>query len=113
METHIQKYKQEIRRKSQNFLGQFLEKYEEKFGSYPPYQFSAVLAYDLGYLLAQSIDETNSQNTRKIRDYLYQLESFNGLVASYSFDENGDATEIPHVLKKIENGEITTIRKVY
>lgn len=91
----------------------FLEKYEERFDTRPPYQFSSVLAYDLGYLITEAIEKVGEVDSDEIKDYLNNLEEFEGAVATYGFDENGDVTRIPHVLKEINNGEITTLKEIY
>jgi branched-chain amino acid transport system substrate-binding protein len=86
----------------------YLDKYAQQFGGEPPYKFSSVLAYDLGYLVADAV-RVNGTDTDKIRQYLYDLQGFTGVAGTYHFDEHGDVVGVPHSLRQIQDGNITTI----
>ncbi len=57
----------------------------------------AAQAYDAMRVLAQAIGEVGTEGTA-VRDYLYDLDGFDGIVGRFSFDDNGDVVGIPYVL---------------
>lgn len=79
------------------------EKYKEKYGSYPAFDFPAVSQYDAVYMLKEAIEQVGDEPAN-IADYLYRTE-FEGLLGKYRFDENGDAVGITPSVKQIKNGE--------
>lgn len=60
-------------------------------------------AYDAMGVLAQSIAEVGT-DAAMIRDYLYQIPSYSGVVGNFSFDENGDVLGINYKLIEVQNG---------
>ena len=44
-----------------------------------------------------------------VRTYLNAVEGYEGVVGTFSFDENGDVVGIPYVLKEFKNGAIVTV----
>ncbi len=82
----------------------FLEKYKNLFGE-PSFDLYIGASYDSVYLLAQGIREVGYDAT-KIKDYLYQLGNYDGVIGNYSFDHNGDLVGIDFVVKKIVGGEL-------
>jgi branched-chain amino acid transport system substrate-binding protein len=87
----------------------FFQKYNQVYDTFPPYQFSSVLAYDLGYIVRDAIKNGNGIDPEKIKSYLYNIKSFNGLAGVYGFDINGDVVGIHHALKVINNGKLMTV----
>ena len=77
----------------------FLQDYQRFYG--PPFQeFYAAAAYDAANLLVQAVAVVGNDSL-KIRDYLYNLAEYDGLIGKYSFDLNGDVVGIKFVLKDL------------
>ena len=66
-------------------------KYESRFGQ-PTFDFAISVTYDSAYILKKAIDDTNSIDSEAINDYLHALSNFEGVLGTYGFKENGDAT---------------------
>lgn len=60
--------------------------------------------YDALGVLAQAIDEVGTEGTA-IRDYLYNLPSYKGVVGTFSFDDNGDVVGIAYKLLDVQDGK--------
>lgn len=69
----------------------------------------AAYSFDATNILAQAMMSAGTDGSA-IRDYLYSMPAYEGVVGSVSFDEQGDPIGIPYVLKEIQNGTITTIQ---
>ncbi|MBF0566039.1 MAG: ABC transporter substrate-binding protein [Nitrospirae bacterium] len=80
----------------------FITNYEKRFGQKPD-QFSAQ-AYDGMYMLAEAIKKAGSADRDKIRDSLAGIKNFDGVLGTFSFDENRDVSMAPYVLI-VENGQ--------
>ncbi len=77
----------------------FLQDYQRFYG--PPFQeFYMAAAYDAVNLLVQAVAVAGNDSL-KIRDYLYNLAQYDGLIGKYSFDLNGDVVGIKFVLKEL------------
>lgn len=85
------------------------ERYKERFGEYPNYEYPAVARYDAMMILAEALS-TVGNNPTKIRDYLYNLNEYYGLLGTYSFDRHGDVRGIKPAIKQIINGEIKILQ---
>lgn len=84
----------------------FLEDYKKNYGLPAGGQeFYMAAAYDAVNILAQATEKVGSESVR-IRDYLYSLSEFYGLIGKYSFDLNGDVVGVSWALKKIKDGRI-------
>lgn len=70
-----------------------LIKYKNKFGKMPAVDLLMSAAYDRVYLIKDAISK-NGYDTDGIRDYLYALKNYNGILGNYSFDKNGDIVGI-------------------
>lgn len=68
-------------------------------------------AYDAANLLMQAIAAVGEDGTA-IRDYLNAVESYQGVVGAFSFDDNGDVVGIPYVLREVQDGKWTTIADI-
>ena len=84
---------------------QMFKKYNERYGENPQFEFFGATMYDAVYIMKQAI-ETSGNNPADIRDYLYQMDNFTGLLGKYHFDENGDARGIRPSVKQIKNNQI-------
>lgn len=73
---------------------EYFDKYQEVYGELPDLEFPAVARYDAVYILSEAIEFCEEVNPECIRDYLYELESYSGVLGEYSFDENGDLSGI-------------------
>lgn len=79
----------------------FVTVYSERYGK-PPDAFAAS-AYDAAYIAAEAIREGGNDAT-KIKNALYTINNFNGLLGNFGFDSNGDVV-LPIRLKVVKNGE--------
>lgn len=68
-------------------------------------------AYDAVNLIAEGIKGGATDSTM-LKDWLYKLPSYSGIVGTYHFDENGDVVGIPYVLKQVKEGAITTLKDI-
>lgn len=60
--------------------------------------------YDAAGVMAEAIEKGGTTG-EKIRDYLYNLSFYDGIVGNFSFDENGDAVGINYKLIEVQEGE--------
>lgn len=91
--------------------GDFLQKFTEKFGNPPSTLAFSAHSYDATMTLFDAIISAGTEGSA-IRDALYALEGHEGVVGTFSFDENGDVIGIPYVLKEFKNGQIVTIENI-
>ena len=82
-----------------------VDEYEELFDRKPSYTSILGAKYDALNILKDSIEECKEVNTECIKDYLYNITEYNGLIGNYSFDENGDVVGVKHSLWEISNGK--------
>jgi branched-chain amino acid transport system substrate-binding protein len=59
------------------------------FGNPPTYPFGATLGYDTGEIIFEAIGKVGN-NSSKIKDYLYSMQSRPSVTGNLSFDRNGD-----------------------
>ncbi|MEK7531306.1 MAG: ABC transporter substrate-binding protein [Patescibacteria group bacterium] len=71
----------------------FFAEYKERFGTTPSLEWPAVARYDAVHILEQAIRAVGDDPT-VIKNYLYDLKSFTGLIGTYGFDSNGDVVGI-------------------
>lgn len=67
---------------------EFVDRYKEKFGSMP--EAYAIYAYEAARVALKAIDNAGSKDRRAIADAALAIESFEGALGTWSFDENGD-----------------------
>jgi len=70
-----------------------LNKYKNKFGKEPAHELLMAANYDRVYLIKEAISK-NGYDADKIKDYLYGLEMYSGLLVDYRFDKNGDVVGV-------------------
>ncbi len=63
----------------------------------------AAVSYDAIYILKDAV-EISKQKSISIKDALYEIKDFPGLLGNMSFDENGDVI-LPIKLKTVKNGK--------
>ncbi len=68
-------------------------------------------AYDAMGVLAEAIGAVGTDGVA-IRDYLYGLSGYDGVVGNFSFDENGDVVGINYALSQVKDGEFTKIKDI-
>ena len=71
----------------------------------------ASYGYDTLGVLAEAIAAAGTEG-EAIRDYLYNMESYDGVVGHISFDENGDVQGVRYALKEVKDGAFVTIGDV-
>lgn len=86
----------------------FLRNYKKNYGE-PSFEFYLGAAYDAVYLYKQAIEE-HGFDTEEIRDYLYNLKNYSGVIGDYRFDKNGDLVWIDYSVKEIIDGEAVDIK---
>ena len=80
---------------------EFVKNYRNKYGKTP--DGFAVAAYDAIHVVFNALNN-NKVNSENIKESLYQLEEFNGLLGKFKFDQNGDVV-LPVKLKIVKNNE--------
>jgi len=86
-----------------------LEKYKEKTGGPPAFEYPALSRYDVVYVLKEAIENVGEDPTA-IRDYLLS-HSFTGALGDFHYDNNGDVIGINPSLYQIKNGEAILYEK--
>ncbi len=89
------------RPKSADFVSKYRAKYNEElaFGSFQ------AGAYDALYLVKEAVEANNGQvDTENMRDFLYNVENWEGAVGTLTFDENGDPI-LSYTIKKVQDGQ--------
>jgi branched-chain amino acid transport system substrate-binding protein len=91
----------------QSFASQFRLRYDE-----PKANMSfATLAHDALGVVAQAIGEAGTDGTA-IKDYLLNLQAYEGAAGSLHFDENGDVMGIGYAVKTFKNGAVEELKLV-
>lgn len=91
--------------------GAFATKFREQFGDPQATMSFAAHAYDAMNVLAEVIGSAGTDGTA-LRDALYALPSYTGVVGAFHFDANGDVVGIPYELKTFRDGKIETIEQI-
>lgn len=84
---------------------EFFRKYQERYGSLPDLDYPAAARYDGIYILKQALENVGDDPT-KIRDYLYEMPPYTGVLGTYTFDENGDVVGIVPGVNQIKDGQV-------
>lgn len=89
--------------KTDAHAGAFVTQFESAYGD-PQYgSFFGAAAYDATKVLAQTIGQVGTDGT-KIKDALYALKSYEGIIGTFSFDSNGDVKGVPFAMKQFKAG---------
>lgn len=84
----------------------FVSNYEAKYGKTP--DGFAVAAYDALRVVFESVDKKNEITAQSIKNSLYAIETFEGLLGDFRFDENGDV-QLPIQLKTVRNNKFINL----
>lgn len=90
----------------------FLEKYLEKYSN-PSSEYEIGARYDSVYLIADALKLCAAVNTDCIKNYLYNLSEYDGVIGKYRFDQNGDVVGIKYIIKQVvdaEKGDIIEVK---
>lgn len=80
----------------------FFQNYQRKYNVQPDGY--AATSYDALFLIAQAI-KNNGGTSESIKNGLYQIENFPGLLGSFSIDNNGDVV-LPIRMKTVKDGQL-------
>lgn len=68
-------------------------------------------AFDAANILFEAMKSVGTDGMT-VKDYLYGMQPYVGIVGTYSFDKNGDPVGVSYVLKEIKDGKIVTIKSL-
>ena len=68
-------------------------------------------AYDAMGVLAEALAAVGP-NGGAVRDYLYGIEGYDGVVGNFHFDQNGDVVGINYALSQVQNGQFVKIKDI-
>lgn len=91
--------------------GTFEQRFREQFGDAQSTIAFAAHAFDAVGVVLQAIATVGTDGER-IRDYLYALDAYEGIVGKISFDANGDVIGIPYGLKEFKDGTIVQVADI-
>lgn len=85
----------------------FEDDFTAKFGA-PQSSISwAALAYDAAGVTFEAMKNAGITG-EEIKGYFDTLEGYDGIIGTFSFDENGDVVGVSYVLKQFEDGKVVT-----
>lgn len=83
-----------------------LNKYIARFGNINGSEYEVGARYDSVYIISNALREC-SENTECIKNYLYNMDWYDGVIGRYRFDSNGDVIGIEPIIPKIiKNGKV-------
>jgi len=91
--------------------GEFGKKFIGKYGEPQANLAWGGYGYDVMGILAQAIGSAGTEGPA-IRDYLYGMKSYKGVIAEVSFDKNGDIVGIPYVLREVKDGKFVNVSNI-
>ena len=86
----------------------FADAYKAKYGEAQATMTFVGGAYDATNVLAKVMREGAMEGS-EIRDALYALKDYKGIVGTFHFDSNGDVVGLPYALKTFKDGKIETL----
>lgn len=90
--------------KANSKAAELLGKYKARYGKDPAYFYPFASDYDAVYIMANAIEEVD-YDADKIKDWLYAMDWYEGVLGKYKFDENGDVVGVKPVKKIVRNGK--------
>lgn len=90
----------------------FVERYRKRFGADSLIAASAPLAYDAAMVLAEAVRRAGSFDHEKIKTQLQQIEGWQGITGTITFDSNGDPEGKNGVIMTYKNGKIEYYKNV-
>lgn len=91
--------------------GDFQTKFDQKFGGAQATIAFAAHAYDAMGVLAKAIEAAGANGTA-IKDHLYSMTPYDGVVGKFSFDRNGDVVGLSYSLKTFREGKIEKVKDI-
>ncbi len=85
-------------------LQSLLNSYQARFGSKASNDFEFGASYDRAFIISKAINVVGYDAT-KIKDYLYSMPEYEGVIGKYRFDVNGDVTGGPFFTEYIIKGQ--------
>lgn len=85
-------------------VAELFKKYKDAYGTDPNFPQYMVMGYDALYILKDAIEKVG-EDPAKIKDHLYTIKNYDGIIGQYGFDENGDVTGIQFKAFQIKNGQ--------
>ncbi|MBI2635777.1 ABC transporter substrate-binding protein [Candidatus Peregrinibacteria bacterium] len=71
----------------------------------------AAHAYDAAGVIAEALKAGATDGTA-IKDWLYNMKEYKGVVGAFSFDRNGDVVGVPYGLKQFQKGVIRQVKGI-
>ena len=87
---------------------ELFDEYKKRFKEDPAFEYGATARYDSIYILKNAIEAVGYDAT-KIKDWLYTMPPYNGILGNISFDQNGDVIGTKPAKNQIRNGEIVKL----
>jgi branched-chain amino acid transport system substrate-binding protein len=87
-----------------------IEKYKERYGKMPVHNWAVGARYDSVFIIANALKKCG-ENTDCIKDFLYNMDWYDGVIGRYKFDSNGDPIGIEYVLKTVKNGNFVSFEQ--
>ena len=78
-------------------------KYKEIYGADPANEYDAAARYDSVFIVANALTSCG-EKTDCIRDFLYNMDWYEGKIGKYRFDGKGDIEGITYATKIAQNG---------
>lgn len=83
----------------------FADKFTARFGKIGGNDYDTGARYDSVYIISDALKKCSSEDTDCIKNYLYSIDWYDGVIGRYKFDSNGDVFGIePLTPKIIKNG---------
>ena len=89
----------------------FEKRFTDKFGDPQFGLIFAGFAYDATNVIAQGL-KSGAKDGTALKDWLYAMKGYSGVVGIFHFDKNGDVVGIPYVLKQYQKGVIKTLSDI-
>lgn len=89
----------------------FVDTFTEQFGAAGSSVIYAAFAYDVIGVYAEAMASVGTGGP-DIRDYLYDMDAYDGAAGTFSFDDNGDVVGVPFELQIVKDGEFVTIQDI-
>lgn len=87
---------------------QLFTAYEKRTGKKPFSAFAAASRYDDLKLIAQAM-QTCGQDPSCIKDWLYAIKPYPGVIGTFTFDQNGDPIGVKYAFSRFEKGNVVLV----
>ena len=85
---------------------EFFEKYRQKYNEDVGWAQLAASSYDSIYMLRDALLDCNGdRNVDCVKDHLYAIRDYDGVVPGLSMNENGDSVGYQHLIYRVRGGE--------